>query len=584
MQNSRRLFALWLWLALTATLTLAGCGGDGTSSESTRGTQSTAVQTPTAPPPTAAPPLVAANHPPAAPPAQTLAQLEAADYANSVILIASHYGIAPGNAATVNDARFAALHTAMIASPGTIWRVIFSPGTHQYTNNRWLWGVNNVIIDAYGTSFQCTNTVSYFNGIPLQLRDLFDLTGNIAGSNTADSTTYSPGYTFTTTSPGSFSITLTTASNASNFTAGMRVFLGGYNQQTTNSWPPNLRYFEFKTVASSNSTTGVVTFTEMVKNFYDSRWWDAANGGSGSPTINAGAPRIWSLQQTNLSWAHLIWIRGATFLANSTTSAWDVLNVSSADLFILQDVVAPSISPSAVNQAYLWGDTVIGQNSEFDKDVDTVIVDGGEYASASGAADSQTIGPASGVTNLIIRNTKSLGSLNVSPRHLQIENTDIVADSTDYACIYTTPGWGVDSMVVLNTHCYAPSSGLLAAANSGWPSSGTATAGTGSSGQTIEITFSTAGDAMAQNLSYGSVIHDTTNGSYGPVNAIYYSSPNLIVTIDNTNSTWPSVSSGDSLEWSLPTVISDGGGNTLNGEPQTANMGFWQTPSAVTTP
>lgn len=40
MQSSRRLFALPPWLALTASLTLAGCGGDGTSSDSTGGFES----------------------------------------------------------------------------------------------------------------------------------------------------------------------------------------------------------------------------------------------------------------------------------------------------------------------------------------------------------------------------------------------------------------------------------------------------------------------------------------------------------------------------------------------------------------
>jgi hypothetical protein len=71
-------------------------------------------------------------------------------YANSTILLASNYGIAPGNSATVNDAGFAALNAAMAASPSTIWHVIFASGAYTYTNNRWLWGIQNVIIDAYG--------------------------------------------------------------------------------------------------------------------------------------------------------------------------------------------------------------------------------------------------------------------------------------------------------------------------------------------------------------------------------------------------------------------------------------------------
>jgi hypothetical protein len=49
MQSSRRLFALSPWLALTASLTFAGCGGDGTSSDSTGGFESAAAQGATSP-------------------------------------------------------------------------------------------------------------------------------------------------------------------------------------------------------------------------------------------------------------------------------------------------------------------------------------------------------------------------------------------------------------------------------------------------------------------------------------------------------------------------------------------------------
>jgi hypothetical protein len=55
MQSSRRLFAWSPWLALTATLTLAGCGGDGTSSDSTGNFESAAAQAPTSSLPSSAP-------------------------------------------------------------------------------------------------------------------------------------------------------------------------------------------------------------------------------------------------------------------------------------------------------------------------------------------------------------------------------------------------------------------------------------------------------------------------------------------------------------------------------------------------
>jgi fibronectin type 3 domain-containing protein len=55
MQNSPSLFALSPWrLALIATFTLAGCGGDGTSSNSTASTQSVSAQTSPLPTPSTA--------------------------------------------------------------------------------------------------------------------------------------------------------------------------------------------------------------------------------------------------------------------------------------------------------------------------------------------------------------------------------------------------------------------------------------------------------------------------------------------------------------------------------------------------
>jgi len=68
----------------------------------------------------------------------------------------------------------------MIASPSTVWHVIFSPGAYTYTNNRWLWGIQNVIIDAYHATFQNTSSdANYGNSIPLMVNDPFDDSGDV---------------------------------------------------------------------------------------------------------------------------------------------------------------------------------------------------------------------------------------------------------------------------------------------------------------------------------------------------------------------------------------------------------------------
>src|SRR5205814_295829 len=77
-------------------------------------------------------------------------------YAAASILRARDYGILPTNSSGQNDTGFALLKTAMQASNTTVWRVVFEPGTYVYTNTRWLYGVQNVILEAYGSTFQST--------------------------------------------------------------------------------------------------------------------------------------------------------------------------------------------------------------------------------------------------------------------------------------------------------------------------------------------------------------------------------------------------------------------------------------------
>src|ERR1700683_807666 len=225
-------------------------------------------------------------------------------YSNSTILLADRYGILPGNSASTNDIGFAALHKAMIASPSTVWHVIFSPGAYTYTNNRWLWGIQNVIIDAYHATFQNTSSdANYGNSIPLMVNDPFDDSGDVPWPHTS----YVDGYLINTAAARASSVTTTIAANAGNFTAGMPVLVYGYDQQGA-GYPPNMRYFEYKSVLSADAKTGVVTFTDQLQNFYDSRWWDTGNYGNTEESF--GAPRILSVARAKYTQANLVWIIG----------------------------------------------------------------------------------------------------------------------------------------------------------------------------------------------------------------------------------------------------------------------------------
>src|SRR5207302_10672414 len=106
-------------------------------------------------------------------------------YSAASVLRARDYGVLTTNTAGQNDTAFLTLKTAMQASNTTVWRVIFEPGTYHYTNNRWLFNVQNVICECYGTIFQNDNALAAnVDGVTLFVRDMFDDAGDVPGLET----------------------------------------------------------------------------------------------------------------------------------------------------------------------------------------------------------------------------------------------------------------------------------------------------------------------------------------------------------------------------------------------------------------
>jgi hypothetical protein len=495
--------------------------------------------------------------------AQTLAQLEAADYANSVILIASNYGIAPGNAATVNDRGFAALHTAMIASPGTIWHVIFSPGTYQYTNNRWLWSVQNIIIDAYGASFQCTTTTAYeVNEIPLYNGEMFDSAGNVPFGGEGQS--YTDGYLINTANAGAPSVTTTTAANAGNFTAGEEVIVFGYDQQGVDSYPPNVRYFDYMTVASADASTGVITFTSdtSLKNFYDSRWEDTANIDSISG-FNAGAPRILGLNRSDWSMANFIWVRGATFLGNPTYPHSNWIDLTGQTV-ILDYVTAPTFIVGEANQVYIQNSTFIGTVNQPDKLVDSLTISDTTMNASASSNIGMALTDCEGLNHLSLVRDVLNGSLSsCSPRNLSVVDTDInIATAEDvYAAISTTiglvPVWSVSLGGVRVYNGNGLAYGFTNSVELAF------TAGTGSGSGVIKLPYNQTdayGIPVAYIVDYGMTLTDATSGTSGIVTSIYNSSGTLVI-----DGTWGTITSGDTINFYDTYKVDNQGGNVIVG-------------------
>ena len=418
-------------------------------------------------------------------------------YAASSILRARDYGILPSNPATVNDIGFTALKKAMQASPTTVWRVIFEPGAYVYTYPLLFWGVRNLIMEAYGATFQNTSA-AIGSAVPIASGDFFQDWGDIVFPGTG---VYSGGYLFNTASAGASSLTTTTHADAGNFTSGMRVFLGGYDQQFS-GYPPNLRYFEYKTVLTANATTGVVTFTNPLRYLYDSRWWDTPD--LVSPGKPAGAPRIWSLERPNFVQPRLIWIKGATFLPplNFPTN-YPVVNLN-ADLVIFEDVTGNTLNVGQSGTTILKRCSFISNTALFPPLTPDKLIDGfvAEDSTFDGTlAAGIALIDAVGVNSLSIARSKFNGALNViAPRSLSIDDADIIPPSGAFTGISTQGLNPLRSVVIKNTRVYNPGGGNFTNAFSNRASPGFSLTVGSVIGTDIRLTFDATAKAVAEQI------------------------------------------------------------------------------------
>ena len=502
--------------------------------------------------------------PTAAPTAQTLTAFGI--YATPTIIRASDYGVLPGNSATTNDTAFAALNAVLTASPSTVWEVVFAPGTYQYTNNRWLWNVQNIIIDASGVSFQCTNPTVDFNANDAVFNngDFFITSGKVPFSG---SETYTSGYLIDTANAGATSVTITTAANAGNFSVGTQVLIFGYDQQG-GGYPPNMRYFEYATVTAVNASTGVVSLAAPLKNFYDSRWEDTANY-AGITGLSAGAPRIMSLQRTDFSIPQLIWIRGATLLANpNNTSAINVLLV--AQVLIYDYVTSTGLFIVESNQVLVRNSIFNGTGLAPDKLVDWAVIQDTTVHPTILEPTVYSIDDCVGVNDLSLMRDTLYGVIpGCSPRKLTITDTDIIPNtvSTAYSGIATNGQFPVWSVEIGNTRVHNPASAGLSYGFSNVASPGNSfTAGSGSGSGVISVTYSAT---VASEVDYGMTLTDTTAGISGIVTGIYASGGNLII-----DGTWGTISSGDTINFYDVINAYDQGGNVIVG----TQVPFWRGP------
>lgn len=206
-------------------------------------------------------------------------------------LCAEDFGIV-GDGETDNTPGLIAVRNAIQTGADRVWRVDFDPGHYCYSDERWaMFGDRSVALEFNHSTVECF------------ARPLLPLgAGPIAWSvdypiaETAANLILPLGHLIETTKTGAREVRFQ-AAVASQFIPGDAVLLAGDVQQTNEDgtagwgWPPNFRFFEYKTVAEVLDEF-TVRFVDPVRFSYYDGWDDLPHDLNGQVRAY-GAPRLW---------------------------------------------------------------------------------------------------------------------------------------------------------------------------------------------------------------------------------------------------------------------------------------------------
>lgn len=208
-----------------------------------------------------------------------------------IIDVAQKYGIV-ADGVTDNATNLMRMQ-ADCAGTGKPFYVFLFPsngGTVLSSNNRFLYNVSRFRVEGNGCTFQ-----TLYSGSDELLVRPFSA-GTMFQTNTltyVGTKVYQAQYLLNSVTAGSNTVTCTTAAQAGNFSIGQLVFIYGFDQ-IGNGYPPGARYFEWRTVTSVNSGTGVIGLDMPTKNTYLSTWFDTP---SASPAV--GPARIVAVDRSS---------------------------------------------------------------------------------------------------------------------------------------------------------------------------------------------------------------------------------------------------------------------------------------------
>lgn len=334
-------------------------------------------------------------------------------------------------------------------------------GTVSLTNHRWLKSVEDFEV-VLGDNVTLQNVIGPDEnpGGALWRRKVFHgFSWYFQGGE--DQQHYYQGDLFNTVSEGATSITLATPSAASKYAPGDRVFIGGFDQQFGN-WPINLRYFEWKVVESSNTSTGVVTFRDQgtyqryLKHSYNSQWFDNTYTDGQSPPLAYGKPRIWNISSPGRVTPRYAKFIGGTIAAHpidlATPGGWTE-QIFAADTLIYQGTYFGERSYPDPSQNMLAH--FINTNlpfSESDKIVGKALF---ENTTVRGGASGGT-----GTDTMHYLNSTVNSAMNLSPRVLILEASSFRTTSSEPVVQPQNEGIHTDKIIVKGSTFSATGNGL----------------------------------------------------------------------------------------------------------------------------
>jgi hypothetical protein len=409
-------------------------------------------------------------------------------------------------------------------------RVVFAAGNYNFTNNKWVKGINNMHLIAYGAVFENDYTGDYDKDRKQTLfwEDYFQETGDSQGALGP----YVYGSLIDTTSAFDSSVTLKTTSEASGYSEDDWILVFGYDNQLT-GYPPNARYFEIAQIDSVDTDTGVITLKHELRNVYRDDWYEDATN-----EFTNGRARIKNLTRSDFQLLDTMTLEGVEIAVNpnyAESGSNGGVSPCGFRSFKALNCKFASSAPTMIDRIYYENCTFKGV-VEPDK-----LIDRAEFRNCIFYND---VIQATGVNNLVFDGCTMMQEgattrLDFQSRNVVLKDTNIYGyynSSGSHSMVRFGAAWGMNSVLMQNVTLHNNDSALKYYLSDAVKQ--TLTVSTVVDANTI--TIDTADAVITRSLLEGAVIRGGYDNSYnrGTVTAIYqYDASHIAIEVDHFNTT-----------------------------------------------